>query len=881
MRPRTLRLCILTLLAVALHGLRASGQNLIYNGDFNLMSAGWTTSCVSVEAYAFETTYGGTDPTNHVAEIDDEACMHQDVCVLPGASYVFSMDASRRTAGGPNPVTTHLDISGLDASSTVVGTYVSMDFTRTNTVFALTAVTGIPTITVPTGAGVVRLRITLTDNTPGYSTLGMIVDNLSLVASSSAAIVPGGSDTICMNVPLSFSVPAVGTTGISYVWSFGGSATPVTSTLSSPAASWSTSGTDVVTAVLGNGVCYIDTVTYHVFVNPAITVSLHDTTCATVPYIFRGVSHNTSGVYSDTVAVPGGCDSIINLYLYIKPPVLTNIYGTICGGHSYVFNGHAYTVSGVYTDTFLTAVGCDSMSALNLTVNAIPPKPTVTPVAYCQFDVASPVSATGTSLMWYGTGLTAGYTTAPTPATTLAAIDTYYVTQTVLGCISDSAMAIVTINTKPYPPIVTDVFYCENQPAVALTATGSGLLWYSYSSGGPASSSAPVPTTTSTGTQTWYVSEVVNGCESDRSAINVKVAAYPVSSILNSTVSICQHDSASFTYSGDSLATGYAWQLPGDGTLVDGSMTGPGVVVKFDTPGKQYIYLAVEGPGGKCNAIDTAIISVTPDPAASPATTNNVCIGDTVGLGLGNHSDNAYFFVWTLNNDPLFTSGYVSMITHDNNSGGPFTIRWDQTGTFIIGLSTQSKEGCMSASTFDTVKVYGIPNAAFTVETNISALCLEDSVLFKAVETGNDYYYLWSPSAFFNSINEPDAWGKMTQLTNTVSLTVTDPYGCKATTSMEINPSPCCTITFPSAFTPNGDSRNDVFRPISTGYHKLHKMVIMNRWGQTVFESANNEMEWDGNYNGIPQDMAVYYYFISYDCGGNTLEQKGDVTLIR
>jgi len=49
-----------------------------------------------------------------------------------------------------------------------------------------------------------------------------------------------------------------------------------------------------------------------------------------------------------------------------------------------------------------------------------------------------------------------------------------------------------------------------------------------------------------------------------------------------------------------------------------------------------------------------------------------------------------------------------------------------------------------------------------------------------------------------------------------------------------------------------------------------------------VYESTNSkDAKWDGNYNGVPQDMGTYFYYLKYDCGGNTLEQKGDVTLIR
>jgi hypothetical protein len=48
-----------------------------------------------------------------------------------------------------------------------------------------------------------------------------------------------------------------------------------------------------------------------------------------------------------------------------------------------------------------------------------------------------------------------------------------------------------------------------------------------------------------------------------------------------------------------------------------------------------------------------------------------------------------------------------------------------------------------------------------------------------------------------------------------------------------------------------------------------------------VFESTNSNVEWDGTFGGVPQDMGVYYYFIKFDCGGKSVTEKGDVTLIR
>ncbi|NDC41638.1 MAG: gliding motility-associated C-terminal domain-containing protein, partial [Chitinophagia bacterium] len=88
-------------------------------------------------------------------------------------------------------------------------------------------------------------------------------------------------------------------------------------------------------------------------------------------------------------------------------------------------------------------------------------------------------------------------------------------------------------------------------------------------------------------------------------------------------------------------------------------------------------------------------------------------------------------------------------------------------------------------------------------------------------------------------------------------------------------------VTFPNAFTPNNDGRNDHFRPVFDGFHRFHYFRIMNRWGQTIFETTNNDASWDGTFGGVPQDMGVYFFVLKYDCGGNTMEEKGDFTLIR
>ena len=156
-----------------------------------------------------------------------------------------------------------------------------------------------------------------------------------------------------------------------------------------------------------------------------------------------------------------------------------------------------------------------------------PAAPTVTtPVTYCQGATASALTATGTALKWYtvATGGT-GSTTAPTPSTTTVGSTTYYVSQTISSCESARAAIIVTVNAIPAAPTVTSpVTYTQGATATALTATGTGLLWYTAATGGTGSGTIPIPSTSTVGTTNYYVSQTTNGCESQRALIALIVS---------------------------------------------------------------------------------------------------------------------------------------------------------------------------------------------------------------------------------------------------------------------------------------------------------------------------------------------------------------------
>lgn len=109
---------------------------------------------------------------------------------------------------------------------------------------------------------------------------------------------------------------------------------------------------------------------------------------------------------------------------------------------------------------------------------------------------------------------------------------------------------------------------------------------------------------------------------------------------------------------------------------------------------------------------------------------------------------------------------------------------------------------------------------------------------------------------------------------------------CYGSDTIRIQTEYCeCTAAIPSAFTPNHDGKNDMFRPVIQSKCAVRdfEMSIYNRWGERVFVSNDITNAWDGNYNGAPAPVATYMYTIHFKIGTRNLtrDYAGDLTLIR
>lgn len=90
-------------------------------------------------------------------------------------------------------------------------------------------------------------------------------------------------------------------------------------------------------------------------------------------------------------------------------------------------------------------------------------------------------------------------------------------------------------------------------------------------------------------------------------------------------------------------------------------------------------------------------------------------------------------------------------------------------------------------------------------------------------------------------------------------------------------------IDVPNAFTPNGDSKNDVFKAVVPDGVRVLEMTILNRWGQKVFSEQNSNNGWDGRFNDKDAPSDTYVFIVRYQLsqGGVIESRRGEVTLYR
>ncbi|MFN4083297.1 MAG: gliding motility-associated C-terminal domain-containing protein [Bacteroidia bacterium] len=118
----------------------------------------------------------------------------------------------------------------------------------------------------------------------------------------------------------------------------------------------------------------------------------------------------------------------------------------------------------------------------------------------------------------------------------------------------------------------------------------------------------------------------------------------------------------------------------------------------------------------------------------------------------------------------------------------------------------------------------------------------------------------------------------------TYYVIATDTLGCEMTDSIYIHVNLTDSLGFmPNVITPNGDKKNDCLPLNSITEFKKINFMVLNRWGNIVFETAETTLCWEGKTNnGQELSEGVYFYMLKgiTQCGEN-LSLHGTITIIR
>ena len=331
-------------------------------------------------------------------------------------------------------------------------------------------------------------------------------------------------------------------------------------------------------------------------------------------------------------------------------------------------------LSGEVTVIYTVGLGaCQAAQAYVLEVSSTPIAPTVTGIfSYCANDEIQTLTAAGiagSSFSWYSnlalsSLLSNNVSFTPTPSTT-----SLWVNQTVEGCVSPPIQVILIINPVPSPPLTQAFYtYCEGNLPPLITVTGNGTTYNWYGSAlitNPIFTGSSYQATVSGSYQIW-VTESLNGCESNPSIIAVTEQELVQASISpTGPISLCTDQTVTLT---SSSSFNNLWST--GATTQNILVTTPEIITLTVT--------------GNCNQATDQITILDEQISASFET--SVSSGQVpLEVTFSSQSLGSSECNWLISGNPTF-----------NLDSSPYV--FEQEGDYVISLVCTSPNGCISSA---------------------------------------------------------------------------------------------------------------------------------------------------------------------------------------
>ena len=484
-------------------------------------------------------------------------------------------------------------------------------------------------------------------------------------------------------------------------------------------------------------------------------------------YTFRWLGANLNliannfayGSFSKNGAIQSGVS--LDLRTTVAPTVGSfqwyNNGSTISGATNATYTA---SIAGAYTCVNAVS-GCNSeaSNSTTITVNSLPPTPTITaggPITFCTGGSVVLTSSAGSTYLW-STGAT-------TQSITVSTAGSYTVRVTnANGCQSAASIGTtVTVNPLPTTPTISaggPTTFCSGGSVILTSSVGTSYLW----STGAATQSITVSTT---GSYTVRVTNA-NGCQSAAStAVVVNVNTLPATPTLsaNGPTTFCSGGSVLLT---SSTANSYLWSTGATSQSIVISESGSYTVRVTNANGCQS---AVSAP---------TVFTVNP-PAPTPVITasgpTTFCQGGSVVLT----SSPGNSYLWT-------TGATTQSITVSASGGYRVSVR-------------DASTGCLSLFSTEIFVTVNLPPSPTIIALGPTTFCQGQSV---DLVTNSASIYLWSTGATTQFITVSAAGNYTVRTTNA--------NGCQsaasAITAVNVNPlpaAPTISVGGPTTFCSGG-----------------------------------------------------------------------------
>lgn len=244
-----------------------------------------------------------------------------------------------------------------------------------------------------------------------------------------------------------------------------------------------------------------------------------------------------------------------------------------------------------------------------------------------------------------------------------------------------------------------------------------------------------------------------------------------------------------------------------------------------------------------CDSVITTTLLVNTKPNPNLGPDGNICSNSQGSITPGNFST----YLW-----------------HDNSTLPNYLV----SGPGRYWVTVTGSNNCKATDTLDVITLDTIPRNFLPPG---QELCYGNSL---KIAIPGYAEYVWSTGAITPDVSL-NSFGSF-------YLTVKDFNNCIGSDTITLVRKDCIYIGIPNAFTPNGDTRNDIFKPTIFQAVQNFSFIVFNRYGQKVFETREYGKGWDGTLKGKPQPSGSYVYHIKYTniFGVETVE-NGSVLLMR